>query len=89
MSTEKTPLAATGLSEPESYGYTKKEWWMFPLKLMSISVAVIGVTSLDKCHAIPTLPFYCMTFGIYMTAYELLRFVTKAERPENKGVAAL
>ena len=85
---------ATSLKEPkppakEYYGYTADEWQMVPLKLMGIMVIVFGIQGMNDCPAIPTLPIFMIVFGSYNLVYDVVKFVWKTERPENKGAPAL
>jgi len=72
-------------AENETYGHTKKEWQMLPLKLMSAVMIVMAIVFAGQCPAIPTLIAYCATFGVVQVATSLVKFIFNTERPANKG----
>lgn len=73
-------------SEPEFWGRTQKEWWGAFGGLMSISMVVLGILGMGKCDALPSLPTFCIVFGISSTLSSFLNFLWRTDKCRADGI---
>jgi len=66
--------------------HNPSEWTWFIAKMMFLcSVSVLGFSEQGQCAPwMPAAPTYLATAGIYISTFELVRFRTFADHPENK-----